>query len=277
MRDLVISNRLRDMVWEERDRLARKAVRLVGKLCEDVMEEMAATTVDAQPVAEAKPLNGEAHVVEDAVEKAVERIISQKFGDVLSDISYRISVLQDLMKAAEGKPSRVTSAQLNLAHHLLDGYTFSANSPSPGYVAWSDCHIVYQGTDYTITNSNTSQKYIYWLQATPSSFQVSNTKLSLGANDCLVCVNESGTPNVVLMPGKFRSGASLLDGTVGANELGSGAVTSAKIAASAIFSSHISPGAVGTSQLADSAVTGPKIGAGAVATSKLNLATHMLY
>jgi len=306
VKDVVVyGNQTRDLIWQERERILRGVVRMVGELSDRVVEsivekpavaETRQATVDVKPlpVKETKPkkkqsnkVNGEAHVLEEMVEKAVDKAISDKFADVLQDISYRIGVLQDLMKAVEGKPSRVTSAQLNLNHHLLDGYTFTANSPSSGYVAWTDCHIVYQGTDYTISNSSTNNKYIYWMQATPSAFQVSNSKPSLGANDCLVCTNEGGTPNVVLVPGKFRSGGSLVDGTVGTGELANSAVTSAKIAASAIFGSHISPSAVtgthispsavGSAQLADNAVTSAKIGAGAVATSKLNTAIHLIY
>jgi hypothetical protein len=285
MPNLVLSRQMREVAAQERERIFGAVVKMVGRLTEEVAEMMVEETaaevrpvearvVEAKP---AKPLNGEAHVLEEMIQKAVDRAISDKFADVLQDISYRIGVLSDVAKSAQGLPHNITSQHLNLAHHLLDGYTFTTNSPSTGYVAWTDCHIVYQGVDYTISNSNTNQRYIYWVQATPSAFQVSNTKPSLGVNDCLVAVNEGGTPHVVLLPGKFRPGATLLDGTVSTNELGSAAVTSAKLAASAVGTSHIADGAVASTKLADGAVVGTKIGAGAVATSKLNLAAHMLY
>jgi len=285
MPNLVLSRQMREVAAQERERIFGAVVKMMGRLTEEVAEMMVEeTAAEVRPVEakvveakSAKPLNGEAHVLEEMIEKAVDRAISEKFADVLQDISYRIGVLSDVAKSAQGLPHNITSQHLNLAHHMLDGYTFKANSPSTGYVAWTDCHIVYQGVDYTISNSNTSNKYIYWVQTTPSAFQVSNTKPSLGASDCLVAVNENGTPIVVLVPGKMRSGAYLLDGTIGTNEIGSAAVTSAKLAASAVGSSHISDGAVASTKLADGAVVGTKIGAGAVATSKLNLAAHMLY
>lgn len=275
MRDLVQfdDRKIRSALQEERERVLTRVVKLVGKLCDDVIVDMAGFEEVQQREVLVSKSNGEA--VE--LEKVVEKVIQEKFSDVLSDISYRLGVLQDVLKSATGEPHRVTTQHLNLPHHLLDGYTIYSNSPSAGYVSWSDCHIVYAGTDYTVSNSYTSQKYIYWRQTTPSVFQVTNTKPSLGASDCLVIVNENGTAVVQLVPGKLQSGAHLLDGTIGAAELGASAVTSAKIAASAIFSAHISPSAIVSTHMQDGAVTGPKIGAGQVATSKLNLATHLLY
>lgn len=275
----MLSDQTRSVILQERERMVANVVKLIGRLSDEVVGSMVAEpscikddNVINVDVVEEKPA-----CVDKVIEEKVAKVIDEKFAHVLQDISYRIGVLKDMVNTAEGLPHRITSQHLNLAHHLLDGYTFTNNSPSAGYVAWTDCHVVYQGTDYTISNSSTSNKYIYWVSATPSSFQTSNTKPSLGANDCLVAVNESGSAVVVLVPGKMRSGAYLMDGTVGTNEIGSSAVTSAKLAASAVGSSHISDGAVVSNKIADGAVVGSKIGAGAVATSKLNLAAHLLY
>jgi len=274
MPDIAMSRQMHEMILRERERIFGSVVKMVGKLTEEVTEMMAETEKPQEAIIEVQSIPTS---IEDVVQKAVDKAISDKFADVLQDISYRIGVLKDVAMSVQGLPHNITSQHLNLAHHLLDGYTFTANSPSSGSVAWTDCHIVFQGNDYTISNSNTNNKYIYWVQATPSSFQVSNTKPTLGANDCLVAINENGTPNLVLVPGKLRSAAILVDGSISSNELGSGAVTSAKIAASAVGSSHLTDGAVISTKLADGSVIGPKIGAGAVAASKLNLAAHMLY
>jgi hypothetical protein len=275
MANVILSQQVQGLIWREREKILANVIRLVGKLTDEVVGEMASVSDNGCQLVDTPAVPAENP--QQALASVVEQVIDAKFADVLRDISYRIEVLKDVVSTAEGLPHKITSQHLNLAHHLLDGYTFTANSPSTGYVAWTDCHVVYQGTDYTISNSSTGSKYIYWLQATPSAFQVAATKPSLGASDCLVAVNEGGSPYVVLVPGKLRSGAYLLDATVGTNELGGGAVTSAKLAASAVAASHIVDGAVGSTKLADGAVIGSKVGAGAVATSKLNLAAHMLY
>lgn len=289
MGNLALSKRMQEVMAAERERIFGAVVKMIGQLTDKVAEMMVEEDAPAKEVMDVeavktekkiidvKPSNGEAHVLEEMIEKAVDKAISEKFADVLQDISYRIGVLSDVAKSAQGLPHNITSQHLNLAHHLLDGYTFTANSPSAGYVAWTDCHIVYKGVDYAITNGNTNKKYIYWLLSQPGVFQTSDVKPTLGPDDCLVCVNEGGTPIVIMAPGKMPSGAYLLNGTVRTSELADGAVTNAKLAAGAVASSNIMDGAVGTAKIADGAVTTTKIGAGAVATSKLNLATHLIY
>lgn len=44
------------------------------------------------------------------------------------------------------------------------------NTPSTGYIAWSDVHISYMGQTYTIPDGNTNYIYTYWLYAQPTEF-----------------------------------------------------------------------------------------------------------
>jgi len=268
------------LIYAEREKMLNNVVRLIGRLSEEVIGGMNGGG------------NGSAQACESGeqsldVEKVVERVIEQKFASVLHDIDYRIKVLYDAADRLSGAGDKVGSRDLNLAHHLLDGFTFTNNSPSAGYVAWAGCHIVYKGTNYTITDGNTNSKYIYWAFATPTVFSTSATKPSLGVDDCLIGVNDGGTFYPAIVPGKLYHGSTFVNGTVGTNEiaalavttglLADGAVSTAKIASGAVGSGQIAAGAVGTTQLADGSITTAKIGAGQVATDRLNLAEHLLY
>lgn len=300
MGKMMLNYRLEEEVERERDRVLRNVVSLVGRLSDEVvncmmerpngvadvkphMVDVTPVAVDVEPVvvkskptaAKAKPVAVKAKPTNSspangrAIEEVVEEVIAQKFGDVLSDISYRIGVLQDVLRSAQGEPHKITSAHLNLSQHLLDGYIFNNNSPAAGSVSWQDCNIAFQGSTHSVSNSATALRYIHWLSATPSVFQVGGSKPTLTRNDCLVAINEAGIAHVNLDPGKIQSGAHLADSTIRESELGSAAVTSAKLAASAIFTSHVSPSAITTDRISPSAVTNTQIALNAITTDRI--------
>ena len=246
--------------------------------------------------------------IERSVEAAVNRAFTDGFKSVLHDITYRIDSLMNMGLRQSGLPHRITSEMLSLAHPILDGFTITDNSPEAGSIAWADCNVMYKGTKHTITNGNTSDKYLYWTMATtPATFKTSATKPALTDDDILICINNNGVHQLVIGEGRMVDGAILLDGSIGSGEIGSGAVTTAKIASAAITngllatdavqagniatgavttdalasgavtSGTVASGAIGSTQLADGAVIGAKIGAGQVATDKLSIATHLLF
>ena len=249
-------------------------------------------------------------LIRDTVEQAVNRAFTEGFKSVLLDITYRVDSLMNMGLMQAGLPHRITSEMLHLPRPILDGFTFSDNFPVSGYVSWSDCNIMYKGTKYTISNGNSNQKYIYWtLATTPTTFKLSATKPTLTDDDILICINNGGVHQLVIGDGRMVNGAAVLDGSISSGELGSGAVTTSKLAsgavdstilassavttakiafgavdaaalassavtttklaANAVDSTKISSGAVGTSQLAASAVTDAKIASGAITTGKI--------
>lgn len=88
----------------------------------------------------------------------------------------------------------LTPASTNFDFHIMDG-TFTNNSPSAGYVAWTGVTITYKGTTYTITAGNTNLRYIYWdFSVSTTAFQTGDTiPVALTNDDYLACVNVSGT------------------------------------------------------------------------------------
>lgn len=201
------------------------------------------------------------------LKKVIEQVLDEKFKSILHDISYRLSVLIDEAANTGG----VTSGRLNLAVHLLDGYVFTDNSPSAGYVSWSDCHIVYKGQVYKIQDGNTNKKYIWWdFDANPNNvFQVSDTKPDLTDDDVLVAINDNGKHTLVIGQGRMTHGAALLDATVRSSELADGAVTTTKIASRAITSTLLADGAVTSTKIASGAVTTTALANNAVDANKL--------
>lgn len=194
--------------------------------------------------------------------------MQEEVASALHDITYRINVL----KEAEKGGHRIHTSDLNIATHMLDGYVFTNNSPAAGSVAWADVNIVYKGQTYTITNGNTTYKYIFWqFSATDKTkLQTSNTKPILTQDDILIGVNDGGIFTLTMAPGKLTPGSALLDGSVGTNELGTNAVTTAKIAASAITTNELASGAVTEVKLGANAVTTAKIASNAVTANELS-------
>jgi len=209
-------------------------------------------------------------VIERTVESAVNRAFTEGFKSVLHDITYRIDSLMNMGLLQSGLPHRVTSEMLNLPRPMLDGFTVSDNSPSAGSVAWADCNIMYKGTKYIITNGNTNLKYIYWtLATTPTTFKTSATKPTLSDDDILICINDGGIHRLTIGDGRMVNGAAVLDGSISSGELGSGAVTTAKLASGAVDSTILASSAVTTAKIASGAVDATALASNAVTTAKL--------
>lgn len=218
-----------------------------------------------------------------ALRQMVRNSIQGEFASHLHDIQYELSKLRDL---AEGN-ARAHAEDLNLAAHLLEGYTFTNNSPTAGSVAWAGLHVVYKGSDYTVTDGNTANKYLYWQLASPTTMQTSNTKPTLGIDDVLIGLNIGGTFQLMMEPGKLPHGSMIQDASIsgaevaaaaiGTTHLVDGSVATAKLADGAVTTVKVTDNAITTAKIGDSQVTGAKIANFAVSSSKTNLATHLIY
>ena len=230
--------------------------------------------------------------MKDNLREEIAAVVKEQFDHYLADISFRIDQVYGLLdRVGQGRGS-VYAEDLNIGRHILTGYTVTNNSPTAGKIAWTDCHIVYNGTDYVITNNNTDQKYVWWSPTTtPTAFQVTNTKPSLANGEVLVFVNSGGVYREMLsdtnssMPRLVSDGAidtgsiianavgttAIADGAVGSSKLGANAVTAGKINAGAVNSAGIlASGVVETDKIGSNAVTDVKINAGAVTEAKIN-------
>ena len=203
----------------------------------------------------------------DSLRQTIRQILQEELHSLLHDVSYRIRTLEDLQKNHD----RVHSSDLNLATHMLDGYSFTDDSPSAGYVSWVDVNIVYKGQTYAIQDGNTNMKYIWWdFSATdPTVLQTSNTKPTITQDDVLIGINDNGTFHLTMAPGKPTPGGAILSGSISSNELGAGSVISSVLADNAVTSSKIDSNAVTSPKISSGAVTNGKIATGAVQTGNL--------
>lgn len=135
------------------------------------------------------------------------------------------------------------------------------NSPSTGYIAWSSVHISYLGSTYTIADGNTNCLYVYWLYASPTTFQVSNTFPSLGSNDILVFLNKNGihatVPNTTVIDGSMIVPESILTNALSAN-----CVTATQLAAGSVTANAIAANSIGANAIAANAITANKLAIG---------------
>ncbi len=93
--------------------------------------------------------------------------------------------------------------------------TFTDNSPTAGKIAWSGVKVQYRGVEYSITNDNTVNQWVYWQLASPTVFATSNAALpTLGANDFAVAMNVSGAAISQWAPGKEVSANRINVGTL---------------------------------------------------------------
>lgn len=135
--------------------------------------------------------------------EAVKAGIRHEMDAAVADIERRLAQAREIEQAVfTGVPRQTVHAEdLNLNFHMIDGYTLTANSPSAGSIAWASLHVVLAGVDYTITDGNTANKYAWFIKpgsGTSATLQTGNSLPTLGPNDALIFINNSGTPISVL-------------------------------------------------------------------------------
>lgn len=185
-----------------------------------------------------------------ALAQEVKNILHGELSGFLSDVEFRLAqtaqINARMMQALEkitgqqldlaGGDGQIFAEDLNLLRHQITGYTVTSNSPGAGSIAWTAVNVVYNGTNYALTNSNTNLKYA-WFDAAISTtvMQVSNTKPVLSGNACLLFYNDGGIVREILnasIPPVV--GNSSVDSTaiqanaVGTTQLANGAVTAGK-------------------------------------------------
>lgn len=216
--------------------------------------------------------NARAIRAERRINARVENIIHDKFAHMLADVDFRIKQAYDVVGRVNGEgraDGKVYAEDLKLiGRHFITGYTITNNSPSAGYVAWADLHMVYNGTDTTITNGNSNLKYLWWSPTvTPTVLQASNTKPVLAAGEVLLFVNTAGSAKVMLSDTNASLPTTLGDGSVDSGAIIANAVTSTAIATGAVTSAQLGADAVIAGKIADGAVDASTVFASGVVNS----------
>ena len=215
-----------------------------------------------------------------SLDKRIENILHDKLAHFLSDIDFRLGQAYDVANRAEGRGSKVYAEDMNIpGRHFLTGYTVTANSPAAGSIAWANLHMVYNGTDTTITDGSTANKYVWWSPTTtPTALQSSNTKPTLAVGEVLLFMNTAGTPAVMLSDTNSSMPAVLKDSSVDAGSIIAKAVTSTALNDQAVVAGKIAGGAINSAGLfagtpvdstvlANNAVIAGKIATGGISAS----------
>lgn len=173
---------------------------------------------------------GIAPVESETIDKAALReFMHQEFQHFLTDIEFRVKQAYDVQnRTSVFDGEQVYAEDMNLMLHQITGYTMTPNSPGAGSIAWTAVHIVFGGVDYTCADGSTNLKYVWFVKpgtGTTATLQTSNTKPTLGPNDCLVFVNNGGTPINALTT---TIPVALADNAVDSGAIANGAVTAAK-------------------------------------------------
>jgi hypothetical protein len=201
----------------------------------------------------------------------IRNILHEEFAAHLADVSWRIEQARNMegrRELTDVSTGQVYAEDMNLAVHMLTGYTLTPNSPTAGNFSWADLNVVYKGTDHSITNGATTSgmKYVWWDPTTPTALKQSATIPTLPVDGAILFYNNNGTPVEALKGGMTVAAAP---GIVDANALANGAVTTVKIFDKAVQTGKIDDLAVQTSKIGDNQITNAKVGPKAVNTTEL--------
>ena len=152
----------------------------------------------------------------------------------------------------------ITVGKVSIPTHFITA-TWTDNFPTAGKVAWSSTTVDYNGTTYSITNGNTTDKYIWWdFSVSTTTFQTSATLPTLTDGDVLIAENNSGIHRVIW---------NATD--VSGSQIQLAAITGANIANSTITGSNLVNNTITASQIANATITGSQIAATTIAGSNI--------
>lgn len=158
-------------------------------------------------------------------------------------------------------------------------FQYYHNTPAPGYIAWKDLNIQYQGQSYAIQDGYTDAKYVFWLyNGNRNVLYASNEFPDLTNDDLLVFYNRNGIA-VVVPTSTVVDGGLIVPGTILTDALAANAVTSEKIAAGAITArelaaNSVTAGAIAAGAIGASAIAADAIGAEHIAAAAI-LSEHI--
>ena len=156
----------------------------------------------------------------------------------------------------------VTASKITSYNFIMSAGSFSNNSPSAGRISWSSVKVVYNGTEYTISNSSCSatEKHIYWQLSNPTVFSSSVSLPALGNDDFLVAFNNSGAAIMVW-------NSTVING----NRITAGSISATQIAANSITANEIAATTITANEIAASTITAAKMNVSQLSAITANL------
>lgn len=144
----------------------------------------------------------------------------------------------------------ITASKLNTKALILEGDSWTDNSPIAGSVAWNSHTLYYNGVAHTIAAGNTANTYIYWEGA--GVYTTSETLPTLTDGQFMIATNISGAHDLAWN--------ALANAVIGTAYLANAAITNAKI--NDLSADKITAGYLSASRLAAGSITADKLAVG---------------
>ncbi len=145
-------------------------------------------------------------------------------------------------------------------HEIINKEGFSI---ATGTVSWTGVSMIFNGTTYNITNSSTSNPYIWWdYSGTKTAFTSSTSKTNFEAafdpdTDCLIGYNDA-TNFTFAINSTYIDGRIIITGSITADEIKALAITAGKLEATLVLSTTIVAGGA-TGDRVELSSTGVKV------------------
>ncbi|MFA7287038.1 MAG: LamG-like jellyroll fold domain-containing protein [Patescibacteria group bacterium] len=165
----------------------------------------------------------------------------------------------------------ITPIKTTMPLFMVSAGTFTDNSPSAGSVAWSGVTIQFNGTEHTITSSNTSARYIVWDSTSPTAISGSATVPTV-ATTWLIGMNNSGTFLKTWDMPQIH-GEQIQAATITGSQIGVATITATNITAATITATQIAAGTITATEIAAATITGAKIASGTITSTNIQDAT----
>ena len=194
------------------------------------------------------------------------------------------------INGAKISAAAISPDKTNVPVFILTG-TFTDNSPGAGSVAWTSAIVYYNGTANTITNSNSSARYIIWDSTAPTAISGSATVPTV-ATTWLIGMNNSGTflktwdmPQIhgeqiqsatitgTQIASATITATNITAATITATQIANGTITGTQIASATIAAANIVSGTITSTQIASATITGSNIASGTITSDNITNAT----
>lgn len=169
-------------------------------------------------------------------------------------------IAADAITASKILAGSVTANKMTTYNFQVSAGTFTNNSPVASKIAWTGAKVVYNGTEYTITDSSclTTDKHVYWQLSAPTVFLGSATLPALGNDDFLVLFNNSGTA-LYVWNSTIVNGNRITTGSITSTNITANTITANEIAANTITAAQIFAGTITATEIATNTITSSNI------------------
>jgi hypothetical protein len=139
------------------------------------------------------------------------------------------------------------------------------NSPSAGYISWTQTNVTWGSYDFTIPAGNTNKLYTWWefRNGTPAVVSSDTYPANLLPEDLLLFLNKDGV-GMLVPDASVMNGALIVPGTIYAYAIHGDEIQGYHIKSNQIATTHLQADSVVADKVAANAITTEKLAAGAV-------------